>query len=205
LQAVFFVPVLFLLYVKGDLNLADGMMLPFVWFLSVFPNWLLGRDFLNLTLIYGHQVLNYPFLTLNAANIYQFLPQAPYEIFVKAGIVLTVLSCVIFGIFLFEKASKKSISDKLILTVALFSLIMIPFLLPKMHERYFFAADLVSIVWVFYFPRKFYVSIFIITASFCSYVPFLFNADLVPMFIPAILMLCALAETGFILHRIVRE
>jgi len=69
----------------------------------------------------------------------------------------------------------------LLLKLALVSVLFIPFFLPKMHDRYFYPADVISIIYAFYFPQYFFVPIGIIVASFFAYQPTLFNAETVPM------------------------
>lgn len=74
---------------------------------------------------------------------------------------------------------------------------MMPYLLPKMHERYFFAADVITIVYGFYFPRYFYIPISVGLISFFSYFPFLFGGALLPLPVLAIgmtLVLIAVAQ-----------
>jgi Gpi18-like mannosyltransferase len=57
--------------------------------------------------------------------------------------------------------------------LALISVLVVPYLLPKMHERYFFAADVISIIFGFYYPRYFFVPIIINLVSLFSYFPYL--------------------------------
>jgi Gpi18-like mannosyltransferase len=65
--------------------------------------------------------------------------------------------------------------EHLTVRVALASALLVPFALPYMHERYFYAADCIAIVYGFYFPRRFYVPLAVVTISLFSYFPFLFN------------------------------
>ena len=44
-----------------------------------------------------------------------------------------------------------------------------------MHDRYFFAADVISIIFAFYSPRHFYIPVVIGMSSFLSYFPYLFG------------------------------
>ena len=69
----------------------------------------------------------------------------------------------------------------LLLELCLISVMLMPFVLPKMHERFFYPADVLSIVLVFYRPRLFLVPLAMITISFFSYQPFLFGAEPVPI------------------------
>src|SRR6478735_5522526 len=60
-------------------------------------------------------------------------------------------------------------------------LVAIPFLLPGMHERYFYLADALLIVAAFYRPR---LAPFAVLAQLCSlaaYAPFLWNSEPVPL------------------------
>ena len=49
-----------------------------------------------------------------------------------------------------------------------------PFTLPHMHDRYFFVADVVSIIYAFYSPKRVFVPLLVGAASLVSYFPFLF-------------------------------
>ena len=71
--------------------------------------------------------------------------------------------------------SKKALNADLLIKIALVSVVLLPFLLPRMHERYFFAADIFSIIFAFYFPRYFYLPVLMQLISFFSYQPFLFE------------------------------
>lgn len=81
----------------------------------------------------------------------------------------------------------------LIVKLALVSAILMPFTLPHMHERYFFPADVLSIIYAFYFPRFFFIPILVISASFFSYVPVLFFNEVKPVLIPYLSVLMAIA------------
>jgi Gpi18-like mannosyltransferase len=56
-----------------------------------------------------------------------------------------------------------------------------PFVLPKMHERNFYPADVISIIFALYFPRLFFVPIVMNVISFFSYQPTLFGVEPVPI------------------------
>ena len=57
--------------------------------------------------------------------------------------------------------------------------IAIPFLLPEMHDRYFYLADVLSIVAAFYFPRMFYIAVGVQLCSLLSYAPYLINTEII--------------------------
>jgi Gpi18-like mannosyltransferase len=80
-------------------------------------------------------------------------------------------------------------ADTIVATAA-FSLLLVPFVLPHMHERYFYAADMLTIVLAFFRPRWAFVAVLVQVVSFLSYWPFLFGHEAVP------LATLAMVETG---------
>jgi hypothetical protein len=52
---------------------------------------------------------------------------------------------------------------------------MVPYVTPRMHERYFFAGDALSIIFGFYYPRYFFVPVVVGLVSFFAYQPYLFH------------------------------
>ena len=72
--------------------------------------------------------------------------------------------------------------------LATVSVLVMPYFLPKMHDRYFFAADVISIVYGFYFPVYFFVPIIVGMVSLFSYVPFLFGREVIPLSFLAIIL-----------------
>jgi Gpi18-like mannosyltransferase len=79
--------------------------------------------------------------------------------------------------------------------------VLAPFFLPSMHERYFYLADVLSVVVAFHHPRRLWpVPLLVQFASAFSYVPFLSQGGpgsgetaAVPFWILALAMLAALA------------
>jgi len=57
------------------------------------------------------------------------------------------------------------------------SVLFVPFVLPRMHDRYFFAADVLSIVLVFFSFRLFPIALLVQGASFFSYWSFLWGGQ----------------------------
>ena len=68
------------------------------------------------------------------------------------------------------------------------SALVVPFFLPQMHERYFFLADVLSIVYAFYHPQHSFVPIVVVTSSLFSYFPFLFRATFIDLPYVAVMM-----------------
>lgn len=75
--------------------------------------------------------------------------------------------------------SKQQLTPAILLKVTLVFALAIPFLLPEMHERYFYLADVVSIIYAFYFPRLFYIPVVVQLCSLLSYAPYFLNTQVV--------------------------
>jgi Gpi18-like mannosyltransferase len=69
------------------------------------------------------------------------------------------------------------LDGNMIVKLSLVSALLFPFTLPHMHERYFFAADVISIIYAFYRPKRLFVPIIVGGASLFSYFPFLFREE----------------------------
>jgi len=116
-------------------------------------------------------------LTLNAPSFYQWLPTSAPAYWKWVGILLAGLVVALVGALLV--ASKQRLTSAIFLKVTLVFALAIPFLLPEMHERYFYLADVVSIIYAFYFPRYFYIAIIMQLCSLLSYAPYLLGTQVV--------------------------
>jgi hypothetical protein len=81
--------------------------------------------------------------------------------------------------------------------MGLFFVLLCPFVLPHMHDRYFYAADVLSIVYAFQRPSRWFLPVAIVTGSVICYIPFLWGEMPLPIGFAAALMAGALAVTTF--------
>ena len=139
-------------------------------------------------------------LTLNAPSFYQWLPASAPEYWKWVGIFLAVMFVVIMCFLIV--ASKKQLTSAIILKVALVFALAIPFLLPEMHERYFYLADVLSIIYAFYFPRYFFIAVIMQLCSLLSYAPYLLHTQIVNLayVAVAVLVITIIAMTDLVLE-----
>ncbi len=179
LQSVFILPLIGILlfrkiiYDKDFKLIFYPLIIPLVYIISIIPSYLAGRDLVDLLTIYLFQANQYDKIVMGAPNIYQFVPVYFYEnktfvdLLTYLGIFITFI--VVFSLFIFFVFfSQKLDADKIIKVSLLFALV-IPFLLPRMHERYFYMADVLSIIFAFVFPDKWYYSLVFVLSSLISY------------------------------------
>ncbi len=171
-QAVFFAPFLLVLYLKKAVPWWTVALPPVVYFAFVLPSWLAGRPLMDLMTMHLQQAETFKQLTMNAPNFYQWLP-GDYYLFGRFGIVLAASAVFVYAYLVWK--SEAQLDGELIVRLALLSALILPFFLPRMHERYFFVADMLAIVYAFYSPKHFYVPVIVGLASLFSYFPFLFG------------------------------
>ena len=68
---------------------------------------------------------------------------------------------------------KDNIDTSSLVQVFYISALMIPLLLPRMHERYFYIADILSVIVFFYDRKKWYLPVVTVFASLNAYFAFL--------------------------------
>jgi Gpi18-like mannosyltransferase len=152
------------------------------------PALLAGRPFWSLLSLYWQQTGYHVQLTLNAANPYAWIPDRLSERYAGAATFLGL--AVILAAVLVAARMPVTLTPDTIVATAAFSLLLVPFVLPHMHERYFYAADMLTIVLAFFRQRWAFVAVLVQVVSFLSYWPFLFGHEAVP------LATLAMVETG---------
>ncbi len=135
-QALFLAPFALALVIR-ERKWAALLIPPLAYLLAVGPAWMAGWPLDNLLTIYTRQV-GYTHWLSTAPNLWA-LPAIFYPtgtaLLTGLAYTLAVVAAALF-VWRFPRRS--------LLAAALFSAILVPWLLPKMHERYFLLADLLS-------------------------------------------------------------
>jgi len=173
LQAVFLAPLLVALFSRRALSWKALLLIPVPYLVSILPAWAVGRPLPDLLTIYFHEAVEFPKLSFNAPTLYAWIPNQFYADLFPASLVFASAMVCLYVLAVFK--SRIPLSAPRIVQLATFSVLFLPFILPEMHERYFFAADVLSIVFAFYFPSYFFIPILVGSVSFFSYLPSLLN------------------------------
>ena len=193
-QAVFWAPFLAGLFIAGKLSWRFLGLTPAMYAVCGFPEILAGRPWGEVLLHWG-EVDTAPRLTFNAANWYQWVPNEPFAVLWWCGVGATLVWTGLFVLRIFTLREELTWPRRLV-SLALFTLLFPPFLLPWMHERYYFPADVFSLLYAFCTPRGWLVAATIQGISAFSYLPFLFNLNPVPLGVLAVFsygVLCLVA------------
>lgn len=175
LQTIFIVLLPTLLFATRQLSFKQVILVPLIYFLAIMPAALAGRPLADLLTIYlGQAGSTANLLTANAPSVYALMTKASPELFSKIGVLFTGLLVLLF--FLLAKIKKTSgEKNELLLYTAALSVLLIPYFLPRMHERYFYPADVLLFVLAFRWPQLWFAPVVCGLASMFSYFPFLFD------------------------------
>ncbi|WP_246562664.1 hypothetical protein [Bradyrhizobium liaoningense] len=149
-QSVFLGPFVLGMILRRKIHAAWLAAIPAVYLALAIPVLVAGRSLGSVIGVYMDQVNTFDRLFISAANIWIFSAGMPYAIGVAIGVVLATASGLALSIFI---ARSRRTGPEFILLVACASLMLMPYLLPKMHERYFYAFELASIALACINPR----------------------------------------------------
>lgn len=177
-QAIFLVPFLAVLFFKKQIKVWHFFLVPAVYLTLCLPVILLGRGWVDVLTIYLNQSETYHLLSANAPNFYLFISNEYYQPVLWIGLVTTMI---VTGIWVsLTTKSKIKLNRENLILIAQVSVAGLPFLLPKMHDRYFYLADVISILLAFYLPELLFIPISYQAISILVYSIFLFNQKFMP-------------------------
>ncbi|MEU6063285.1 glycosyltransferase 87 family protein [Streptomyces sp. NPDC047082] len=182
-QAVFLFPFLLVLVLVGRVPWRCLLAVPAAYLALDVPALMIGADPGRLLTVYAQQTDRYHFLTVNAPSVYQFVSvPGDTDPVRSAGVVVAgVLVSLLMGLAVWSLRRRRhgipdsglrvpELTDTRIMLLATCSAIVVPFLLPSMHERYFYAADVLTVMAAFRLPRQLWcLPVLVQLASYGSY------------------------------------
>ncbi len=177
-QAIFMVPLLIILRLKGKVKARYILWLPSVLVITLVPALLAGRKLGELLSIYVKQVSTYTHLTMNYPSIYAVINEGLKEdyrkLLISAG---TTAAVVVMGMIAYYVRERKFDMDReYIITLAIFTIEVCLFILPVMHERYGFFPEILAVVYGLTGYRRMVVCASMQIISFITYSRFLFGS-----------------------------
>ena len=169
LQAVFILPIYAVFLMNGKLNWKHLIAFPATYLVLVLPAVFLGRPLWETVTLYFNQTgsigsgLNY-----NSPSVFAvFINIKDQKAAASAAVILAFFY--MLNLLAVAWANRKKLNDRAVLALCLLFAIGIPFLLPHMHERYFYGADILSLVLAFSLPTYFPVAFLVQFASLLGY------------------------------------
>jgi putative flippase GtrA len=148
----------------------------------------LGRSLWKSLTIYLDQADAYSKLTLSAPTVYAWL-DLPHKVGEPGTYIAAVI---VLGATLSAARWAKLGTAAEVLAAAAFLLVLAPFVLPKMHDRYFFLADVTAVLYAVARPQRWFVPVLVVGASLSVYLDYLYDIEVFPLEIAAAVMAAAL-------------
>ena len=149
LQAIFLIPFWGVLWLARRVKFWELWVFPLVYLATAVPALLLGKPLVDILLVYFNQVGEYAHrLVLNAPTVYQFIPYGVEVDTARAARLGIIAAAVlVFALFALALWLGRRLDQSALFAMAALLSIGVPFLLPHMHERYFFLADVITLCW----------------------------------------------------------
>ncbi len=202
LQAIFIMPVFFACLFCCNLKVRHLFVFPLTYVLLVTPAVLAGRPFIETLTLYFSQTgsvgsgLNYNSPSVFAFSNVFISPAASKLGIAAAGIFIIAFSAVLY-------VNRARLGRKELFIAALIISIAFPYLLPHMHERYFFIADILSLCYAVIYPKRFYIPILVSFASLLGYHAYLKKVYFLPMSFGAAALIITMLFLFFELYEVI--
>ena len=196
LQAVFIIPVFFILLLAKRIRWRELLVFPAAYIIFMLPALIAGRPFIETMTLYFSQAgtvgdaMNYNAPSLTSMFRWSGNTEGPSMLLIAAAFALVLAAYAVAAV------KRGALDDTVILGFALLLAMGIPFLLPHMHDRYFFIAGVLALVLAFRDVRFFPVPLLAELASLHCYYAYFVRYYLVQPRIGGEFMLIALLLTA---------
>jgi Gpi18-like mannosyltransferase len=174
-QAIFLAPFFIYLLLAGVMPFTAVVLPPLIYGLLILPAGLAGRSWVSLLTVYAGQTGFMHSLSAHAPNIYMFfqdlLSPALRSAATYAGLVLAALASLAVLATHFRR--RPPLPPLFIVASATLWLGLEPSLLPRMHDRYFFSADMLAFLFACLVPRAWWVAALFQAGSALAYAQYL--------------------------------
>lgn len=221
LQTIFVFPVVLLGLIHRKYRLRHALVFAAAYLVTMLPALIAGRPFWDALSVYANQSMGqyYDRLTYNAPNLYLFFPMLEFassqeftwmryipgvdakgtNAYLDANLMpdlqhAALYACVVLTLIvvLYWLVHHREITMDMTLEFTLFFAIFLPFVMPKIHERYFYLADMLSILYAARRRDRRFMPLLVVGASLMSYVPYLMRQRPIDERWLALMMLAAL-------------
>ena len=204
LQSVFFLPILLIYWLKGKLRFYQLLLIPGCYLLSTVPAILAGRNPADILSIYFRQTGTYnSSLTFHFPNIYSLVGNAHLQHMGTGAVLLTVALLAFLFYFVFRY--RFQMTDELGLLLSVFVLLLIPYFLPYMHERYAFPADIFALLLFLRCKKYFWILLSTQLLTVIAYQPFLLHTNTISHAVTAVAYLVFLGILSRVIYRCIQE
>lgn len=172
-QAIFLLPFLGIMFLWKKIKWYYFFIPPVIYILFALPTLFLGRSLESILLLYVGQASQFQNLARYAPNLYFVIPNDYFHPVFEIGLGIFIISMLVWA-WINWRANPPFTQKKIALT-ALASVVLVPFLLPKMLDRYFYPADILSFAVAILLPELWFIPIMFQISSGLVYLIFPFG------------------------------
>ena len=221
LQTIFFFPVVLLGLMHRKYRPRHALVFAAAYLVTLIPALLAGRSLGSALSVYASQSMGqyYDRLTYNAPNLYLFFPMLEFassqeytwmryiwgvdykatneyltDALMPALQSAALYACILLTLIavVYWLIHYREVTPDMTLDLALFFAIYLPFVMPKIHDRYFFMADMLCVLYAARYRNRRFLPVLVIGASLMCYMPYLTRQRPVDERWLALMMLAAL-------------
>ena len=182
LQGIFLLPIYPILLLTRRMKIRHLFVFPAVYIATILPAVLAGRDFFELlTLYYNNTSTIGSGLNYNSSSLYSLVEfgSLPPEAASTIGILLAFALC--GAMYVWFLLRREDADNAAILAAAVVLCLGVPYLLPHMHDRYFFLSDILTFALAVTAPAMGLTAALVSFGSLLGYHAYLRMRFLVPM------------------------
>lgn len=195
LQAIFLLPIFIFVYLsKRNFSFLHFFIIPITNIVMCLPAIIVGKPISDCFLVYINQTKEYSqFIAMNFPSVYSIFMQVGSEpnLIINSitnldtfGTYITLFCYIIIAFVFINKKIK--LNNKLIVKITVLSIMFTTFMLPHMHDRYLYMADVIGIIYLLIEPKKFYIPLGINFVSLYTYMVYLGGLRAIPMCVVAV-------------------
>lgn len=173
-QSIFILPFLGIMFLRGRIRWYDFLIAPVPYIIFALPAVWIGRDWGSILFLYVGQAGQFSELARYAPNLYILFMGAPLHPGFEIGMSIFFITMLAWAWVNWK--TKPPVTQHQFVLTALASAALVPFLLPKMLDRYFYPADLFSFVTAIFLPELWFFAMLFQISSGLVYMIFPFGA-----------------------------
>ena len=153
LQTVFIAPVFLIALIYKKIKIRHIFVFPITYILTIIPALIFGSSLKNTIMVYFVQSKEYLTMSLNSASIFSLFRIERFDPFLeKVSIITALLIVIIIVAEIYRK--KQEFTPEFLISVSFYFSLLIPFLLPHMHDRYFYVSEIFSVTYFVCYGKK---------------------------------------------------
>jgi Gpi18-like mannosyltransferase len=189
LQAAWLGPFILMLALRGEIRWWTFGLIPLTYVIIAIPALAAGRSLLEVATIYLTQAGTQTAYSHQAPSLMLLLDYVAKPYFAWLSKVLVIIAALTSLLFAWRgrRAGRKPLDIETLLVAATVSTLLVPTLLPHMHNRYFFPTDILGIALAIWIPRYWPVAVLSQFTSFCACISWVFGTWLLTQPVPQLL------------------